>query len=76
MRLSDLQDKDIVNIIDGDKIGKIIDAVIDQNGNIKSLIIQKTKIFNLIPGSNEVEIKWENIKTIGNDVILIDTRRI
>ena len=30
MRLSDLQDKDIVNISDGKKIGSIIDVNIDE----------------------------------------------
>ena len=74
MRLSDLQDKDIINLNDGDKFGKIIDAVIDSKGNIISLIIQKTKMFNLLPGSSEVEIKWNQIKTIGNDVILITSK--
>ena len=32
MRLSDLQNKDIVNIIDGKKIGNIVDVTIDNNG--------------------------------------------
>ena len=31
MRLSDLQDKDIVNISDGKKIGSIIDVNIDED---------------------------------------------
>lgn len=76
MRLSDLQDKDIINLIDGRKIGKIIDAVIDDNGNILTFVIQKTKLFNIIPGSSEIEVKWEQIKTIGSDVILIDIKNL
>lgn len=44
MRLSDLQDKDIVNVEDGKKIGKIIDVVIDEQGNMKALIVQRTKM--------------------------------
>ena len=76
MRLSDLQDKDIINLIDGRKIGKIIDAVIDDNGNILTLVIQKTKLFNILPGSSEIEVKWEQIKTIGSDVILIDIKNL
>ncbi len=76
MRLSDLQDKDIINLIDGRKIGRIIDAIIDDEGNISSLVIQKTKIFSIIPNSNEIEVKWNQIKTIGNDVILIDIKNL
>lgn len=72
MRLSDLQDKDIVNIKDGKKIGKIIDVVIDNNGNMKSLIMQRVKILNIFNSGGEVEVKWNQIKKIGEDVILIE----
>ena len=72
MRLSDLQNKDIVNIIDGKKIGKIIDVVIDEKGNMKSLIVQRTKILNMFSGQSEIEIKWDQIKKIGEDVILVN----
>ena len=34
MYLSDLQTKDIVSMKDGSNLGKIIDAKIDDNGNI------------------------------------------
>ena len=70
MRLSDLQSKDIVSL-SGINIGKIIDVLIDENGNMLSLIIQKSKIINFF-NTNEIEIKWTQIKKIGNDVILVD----
>lgn len=70
MRLSDLQSKDIVDINTGIKIGKIIDVLIEDNGNMKSLIIHKNKLVNFF-NSNEVEIKWNQIDKIGNDVILV-----
>ena len=70
MHLSDLQNKDIVSL-NGTNIGKIIDAIIDENGNITSLIIQKNKFINFF-NSNEAEIKWEQIKKIGDDVILVN----
>lgn len=72
MRLSDLQSKDIVNIIDGKKVGKIIDVVIDDKGNMLSLVIQRTKMFRILPNGNEVEVKWDQIKKIGEDVILVN----
>ncbi len=74
MRLSDLQDKDIINLTDGKRVGKIIDAIIEDDGVIHSLVIQKTKLFNMLPNSNEIEIKWNKIKTIGSDVILVDIK--
>lgn len=74
MRLSELQDKDIINLLDGKKVGKIIDVIVEADGVIHSLVIQKTKIFNMLPNSNEIEIKWDKIKTIGSDVILINLK--
>ena len=46
MRLSDLQNKDIVNVNDGKNIGSIIDVKIDEaSGNIVSFIIEPNKNF-------------------------------
>lgn len=72
MYLSELQNKDIVSIKDGKKIGNIVDVSINNNGSINGLIIQKVK-FSLFRGNNDEEIKWEQIKKIGEDVILVDT---
>ena len=44
MNLSDLQNKDIINIIDGKKIGNIIDARFNPvNGVIEKLILSPSK---------------------------------
>ena len=72
MRLSDLQNKDIVNVEDGKKIGKIIDVVIDEQGNMKALIVQRTKMLNMFSNASEIEVKWNQIKKIGTDVILVN----
>lgn len=70
MRLSDLQDKDIVNIKDGKKIGSIIDVNIDEKGIMKSLVVEESK-FKLFNGKNETEVSWMQIEKIGEDVILV-----
>jgi len=72
MYLSELQNKDIVNIKDGKKVGNIVDVTINNEGQMTSLIIQKNK-FNFFRGNNDDEIKWNQIKKIGEDVILVDT---
>ena len=72
MRLSDLQHKDVVNINDGTKIGNIIDIKLDEKGNMDGLIVEKSKfIISMFTSSNEVEIKWNQISKIGEDVILV-----
>ena len=72
MNLSDLQNKDIVNIIDGKKIGNIIDARFNINtGVIEKLVIEPSKtLFSL--KNNVIEIDFSKIKKIGEDVILIE----
>lgn len=70
MRLSDLQDKDIVSISDGKKIGSIIDVNIDEKGIMKSLVVEENK-FMLFNNKNETEISWKQIEKIGEDVILV-----
>lgn len=74
MRLSDLQNKEIVNVNDGRNIGNIIDVKINAlNGEIKSLIIEPNSksIFSMFNKNGDTEIKWENITKIGEDVILV-----
>jgi len=70
MRLSDLQMKDIVNINDGKKVGKIIDAEITETGSIIHLVVER-KYF-LFNKDNETNITFNQIKKIGTDVILVD----
>lgn len=72
MRLSDLQHKDVVNINDGTKVGNIIDIRLDEKGNMDGLIVEKSKfIISMFTSNNEVEIKWNQISKIGEDVILV-----
>ncbi len=75
MNLSDLQSKDIVDIKDGKKIGMIIDVIINRSGMLETLIIQKNKFnFNFLSNREDFQIRWEQIKKIGEDVILVDIK--
>ena len=74
MRLSDLQNKYIVNVNDGKNIGNIIDVKIDEeNGSIISLVIEPNRtFFSFNKGKIDTEIKWNSIEKIGEDVILVN----
>ena len=75
MRLSDLQNKDIVNVNDGRNIGNIIDVKINElSGNIESFIIEPNgNFFKFFRSSDKLdtEINWNSITKIGEDVILV-----
>jgi len=71
MRLSEIQSKDIITL-DGKLVGNIIDVVIT-DGKVDNLVVEKSKFFiSMLSSKNEIEIRWNQIKTIGDDVILVD----
>ncbi len=74
MKLSELQKKDIINIKDGKKIGRIIDVEFDvNNGYMIHFVIEKAHIIrNIFNNSEDICIKYTQIKKMGEDVILID----
>ena len=72
MRLSDLQHKEIVNIVDGKRVGIIIDVIVDEKGNITSLVLEDRRGRKF--SREEYNIMWNQIVKIGDDIILIDTR--
>lgn len=76
MRLSELQNKNLVNVSNGKNIGNIIDVNIDyESGNIKSFIIEsKGSILTFLNKDNDMEVKWQDIERIGEDVILVNIR--
>lgn len=72
MRLSELQNKDVINTHDGKMIGKIIDVLITPEGQMTGLIVEKYRfILSMFSSRDEVEIKWNQIDKIGEDVILV-----
>lgn len=72
MRLSELQEKEIININNGKNLGKIIDVTVEE-GKIYNFIIESKKFFlNFFKRTDEISVKWNDIQKIGEDVILIN----
>lgn len=76
MRLSKLGGKEIVNLNDGGRLGMVADSdlVIDEKtGKIKYLIVPDNSLqLNILRNRTEIEIPWEAIRKIGNDMIIIE----
>ncbi|MDD4187809.1 MAG: YlmC/YmxH family sporulation protein [Bacilli bacterium] len=70
--MSDLQRKDIVNITDGTRLGKIVDININSDGFINSLVVEPIKLMRRISYGSEINITFKQIVTIGSDVILVN----
>ncbi|QQY80546.1 YlmC/YmxH family sporulation protein [Keratinibaculum paraultunense] len=74
VKLSEMSEKEVINIRDGVKIGFIYDFEIDlENGNVVAVIIPRPgKILGLFGKNNDLIINWKNIVRIGTDTILVD----
>ena len=73
-KISDLRSKDIINTMDGKKLGAIKDIELDlAEGRIQSIILPGPgKFFRLFGRSDDVVVSWEQIKKIGRDVVLVE----
>jgi YlmC/YmxH family sporulation protein len=76
MNLSDLQEKEVIDISTGKRIGTIIDIVINITGNISKLILEdrkhNRKLFSKI--QDDIYLDWKQIIKIGDDIILVDSK--
>jgi len=76
MRLNELGNREILNISDGSRLGIFAEAdllIEEKTGIIKLLLIPEYKNpFSLFPNRNFLEVPWNCIKKIGNDMIIIE----
>ena len=72
-KVSDFIYREVINISDGEKLGYVSDIEFDSSsGNILSIIVpDKSKKF-FSSKSKGTKIPWDNIKKIGDDIILVD----
>lgn len=58
----------------GEDFGFVQDVCADlETGRITSIIVPgNNKILNMFAGNNDIVIQWQNIKCIGDDVILVE----
>lgn len=78
MKISDFQTKDVINIVDGKRLGQISDLELDlRRGVIDAIIIPGyTRFMGLFGGGTDLIIPWRNIVKIGADVVLVKMEEI
>jgi len=69
-----LRAREVINIIDGRRLGFIGDLDIDLDaGRVRAIVVPgQAKLLGLFGRDNDVYIPWEKIVKIGADVILVD----
>lgn len=73
VKISDFQTKEVVNILDGKRLGQISDLEIDlRHGRVEAIIVPGPgKFMGFFSAGNDTVIPWRNIVKIGKDVVLV-----
>ncbi len=73
-RISDLGRRDIINLVDGMKLGPVSDVYIDlETGKVTSLVLSGgRKYLGLAARRRDLVIPWDQIKKIGVDTVLVE----
>lgn len=75
VKISDLRAREIINVVDGRRLGLIKDIDIDlEQGRITSIILPGAsgKFLGFLGREEEIIVPWEKIVKIGADVILVE----
>lgn len=70
-----IKNKEVINICDGKSMGFVCDIEINlREGRIEGIIVPKERgFFGMFGKENEdYVIKWKDVRTIGEDVILVE----
>lgn len=70
----DLREREIINVYNGKKLGRVIDVVFNNiNGVVLGIVVPGNK--KIFKRSDDVFIPLEKIKRIGSDVILVGVQQ-
>lgn len=74
VKISDLRAREVVNVLDGKKLGSIIDIDLDmERGKVLSFILPgRLRGWSIFSRREEIIVPWEKIVRIGRDVILVE----
>lgn len=74
VKISDLRMREVVNVMNGKKLGLIKDIEIDLDaGRIKSVVLPGNgKVLGFLGRQDDVVVPWHKIKKLGLDVILVE----
>lgn len=70
-----LKNKEVINVRDGRSLGFVYDIEVNlESGTIDGIIIPAERGLFRFFGSREDDfiVKWDKIRTIGDDVVLVD----
>ena len=73
----ELREKEVVNLADGKRLGRVQDLVIESCGKVIGLVVHgEKKLIKALSRDESIFVAWKNIVKLGDDVILIDLNGI
>lgn len=77
LRLSDLGDKEIVNLANGSRHGQLANTELlfeEKNGKIKAILVPDYRggKMNFLGGKDFLQLPWSAIRKIGEDIIIFE----
>ena len=75
LNTEDIRNKEVINIYDGKSMGFVCDIEINlKEGRIDGIVLPGDRGFVRLFGkeTSDYVIKWKHVRTIGEDVILVD----
>ncbi len=72
--INELKAKEVINVSDGARLGYVSDVEIDlADGRLTALIVPGAyRMMGFLGREEDTIIKWDKIKKIGEDIIIID----
>jgi YlmC/YmxH family sporulation protein len=73
-RISELGQRDIINLVDGSRLGPVRDVYIDlESGQVLSLVLSgERKYFKLLNAGSDIIVPWDKVKKIGVHTVLVE----
>ncbi|MEW5762975.1 MAG: YlmC/YmxH family sporulation protein [Bacillota bacterium] len=73
-KISDLGARDIINVVDGRRLGPIKDVQIDQEtGTVQAIVLRGgSRYLRLLRLGRDVVVPWSSIRKIGVDAVLVE----
>lgn len=73
-RMADMRNKEVINVRDGIRLGNVCDLELDpRDARICAIIIYgRSKFFGFLGREDDIVIRWDEIKVIGDETVLVD----
>ena len=73
-RITDMHDKEVINICDGTRLGYVDDFEVDTcTAQITALVIcGRSRLFGILGRDPDVVVQWKDIEVVGDETVLVN----